>query len=135
MAHLAEVSLDDQGHWQWKAHVPVAGELEWSSQVIEDLPGHRIVWQSLEGAELPNRGELVFHSAPADWGTEVTLTWRFDPPGGKLGDLVAKWLHAPEVAVSLALRRFKSLAETGEVPSLAHNPAARRDPDPYGAFE
>jgi len=36
---------------------------------------------------------------------------------------------------ALVLRRFKSLAETGEVPTLAHNPTTRDDPDPYGAFE
>lgn len=31
-----------------------------------------------------------------------------------------------------ALHRAKSLIETGEIPTLAGNPAARAEPDPYG---
>jgi hypothetical protein len=31
----------------------------------------------------------------------------------------------PRTIAEKSLRRFKSLAETGEIPTLAHNPAAR----------
>jgi DNA-binding Lrp family transcriptional regulator len=113
----------------------VAGDVEWDSRIVADEPGRRIAWRSLAGADLPNEGELVFGPGRAGWGTEVRLTWRFDPPAGRLGDFVARLSHAPHAMGMLVLRRFKSLAETGEVPTLAHTPTTRDDPDPYGAFE
>jgi uncharacterized membrane protein len=134
MAQLAEVSVSSD-LWHWKAHAKWIGDLEWDSRITADEPGRRIAWRSTDGAELPNEGELVFAPGRDGWGTEVRLTWRFDPPGGKLGDVVARLTHAPHAIGALVLRRFKSLAETGEVPTLAHNPTTRDAADPFGAFE
>jgi hypothetical protein len=33
----------------------------------------------------------------------------------------------PRTIATQALRRFKSLVETGEIPTLEHNPSARTD--------
>ena len=137
MAHIADVSVADE-RWHWKAHAKWIGDVEWDSRIVTDEPGRRIVWRSLDGSGLPNEGELLFGPGRPGWGTEVRFTWRFDPPASALGDLVARLTHAAHPAHAMAaliLRRFKSLAETGEVPTLAHNPTTREDPDPFGAFE
>ena len=134
MANIADVSVTDD-LWHWKAHAKWFGDVAWDSRIVADEPGKRIAWRSLEGAELPNEGELLFGPGRPGWGTEVRFTWRLDPPGGALGELVARRTHAPHAIGALVLRRFKSLAENGEVPTLAHNPTTREDPDPYGAFE
>ena len=134
MAQLAEVSAAGE-LWHWKAHAKWIGDVEWDSRIVGDKPGKRVAWRSLDGAELPNEGELVFGPGRAGWGTEVRLTWRFDPPGSKLGEFVARLTHAPHAIGALVLRRFKSLAETGEVPTLSRNPTTREGPDPFGAFE
>jgi uncharacterized membrane protein len=68
----------------------------------------------------------MLQPAPADWGTVATLRFRFDTPGGSIGSGVIHTLGImPDMIVEKALRRFKSLAETGEIPTLEHNPAAR----------
>lgn len=134
VAHFAEVSARGD-LWHWKAHAKWIGNLEWDSRIVADEPGQRIAWQSLDGAGLPNEGELQFGPGRAGWGTEVRLRWRFDPPAGMLGDFVARLTKAPHLVGALVLRRFKSLAETGEVPTLAHNPTTRAEADPFGAFE
>jgi len=134
MAHIADVSVAGD-LWHWKAHAKWIGDIEWDSRVVTDQPGRRIAWRSLDGSALPNEGELLFGPGRPGWGTTVRLSWRFDPPGGVLGDVVARLTHAPHAIGALVLRRFKSLAETGEVPTLAHNPTTREDPDPFGAFE
>jgi hypothetical protein len=66
----------------------------------------------LEGAE----ASASFSPAPGDWGTVATLTVR----GGNG--------MASRLKLGRALRRFKSLAETGEIPTLEHNPSARPGP-------
>lgn len=133
MARIAEVTVAAD-RWHWKAHAKWIGDIEWDSRVVADEPGRRIAWRSLDGAVLPNEGELSFAPGRPGWGTEARLAWRFDPPGGPLGDLVVRFADAPHAIGALILRRFKSLAETGEVPTLAHNPTTRDDPDPLGAF-
>jgi hypothetical protein len=51
---------------------------------------------------------------------------RFDPPGGKVGEVLANHLHiGPRLIAMNSLRRIKSLLETGEVPTLEKNPSAR----------
>ena len=76
---------------------------------------------------MPNEGSIRFRPAPGDWGTKVRLRFRFASPSGVLGEAASKLLNVvPSMLAGKALRRFKSLAETGEIPTTEHNPSARR---------
>lgn len=126
MGNFAEVTAvsDNRAHWQ--VHGPFGRNMEWDTQIVEDRPGQILRWESLEGAPLPNEGTLRFRPAPGDWGTEAMLCLRFDPPGGALGNRAMQRLNiVPRILADKVLRRFKSLAETGEIPTLAYNPSAR----------
>lgn len=102
--------------------------MRWEAHVVEDREGELIRWESLEGADIPNEGSVRFRPAPGNRGTEVKLTFRFDPPGGPLGSALARMLdEVPDMLVFKALRRFKSLAETGEIPTTQRDPSTRRD--------
>jgi len=126
MGHFAEVTAVGPDRVHWRVHGPLGKSLEWDTQIVEAHPGGLLRWESLEGAELPNQGSLRFRPAPGNWGTEVTLHIRFEPPGGALGEAVMKRLSiVPDMLALRALRRFKSLVETGEIPTTAHNPSAR----------
>lgn len=126
MGDFADVTEVSEDHAHWVMHGPFNRRMEWDTQVVEDQPGKILHWKSLDGAPLPNEGSVRFRPAPRDWGTEVTLHFCFDPPGGALGSGIAKHLSiVPRLLAEKALRRFKSLAETGEIPTLQHNPAAR----------
>ncbi len=128
MGHFAEVTAVGPDRMHWRVHGPLGKSLEWDTRLVEEHPGELLRWESLEGAELPNQGSLFFRPAPGNWGTEVTLHIRFEPPGGVLGEAVMKRLSmVPGLLALRALRRFKSLVETGEIPTVAHNPSARAD--------
>jgi uncharacterized membrane protein len=127
MGNFAEVTGTSENRTHWVLHIPVINQKpEWDTQYVEERPGELLRWQSVAGSQIPNEGSLSFQKAPADWGTVATLSMRFDPPGGVLGDSVAKALSiAPRIGLEQVLRNFKSLVETGELPTLAHNPSAR----------
>jgi len=56
----------------------------------------------------------------------VTLSMKYDPPAGKLGDSVASWLgECVADELDEGLRRFKQIAEAGEVPSIQGQPRGR----------
>jgi uncharacterized membrane protein len=130
MEHFAEVGTAGENRQHWKVLGPLGQSFEWEAQVVEEHPAEFLRWVSLPGAELPNEGSLRLTAAPGDRGTEVKLHFRFDPPGGILGDAAVKLLgFVPRMVAEKALRRFKSLVETGEIPTTEHQPAARADTD------
>ncbi|OJH37735.1 hypothetical protein BON30_26470 [Cystobacter ferrugineus] len=126
MSHFAELSTTSAEYTHWRVSGPLGQDLEWDTRIVEDRPGELLRWESVEGALLPNQGLVRFRPAPGDWGTEVTLHLDFQPPGGALGEAVlTRLLAVPDLLVNRALRRFKSLAETGEIPTTGRNPSAR----------
>ncbi len=125
-ALFADVTPDEDGVAAWVAKGPAGGEYRWRTRVEEGADA-ALRWSTLDGADVPNAGTLVFRPAPGDRGTEAHLTVRFDPPGGFLGEALGKLFHiVPREIVQTALYRFRALALTGEIPTTDPQPAARR---------
>jgi hypothetical protein len=59
---------------------------------------------------------VAFSAAPGDQGTELAVSFQFDPPAGDLGAAAQK-IAGRDLATQLAddLRRFKQRLETGQV--------------------
>ncbi len=126
MADLGDVTELDGERSHWEARLPGGKTVAWDSRIVEDRPGELIRWESLPGTDIPNEGAIRFRSAPGDRGTEAGLSMWFEPPGGAVGEAAVNFLgFAPRAATTKALHRLRSLVETGEVPTLAHNPSAR----------
>lgn len=125
MGNFAEVtSIGEEYHWT--IHGPAGIQSSWNTRIVEDEPGEVIRWESRPDATVPNSGAVRFRPAAGDRGTVVTLSLEFDPIGGAVGKAVLKRLDiVPETLAGHALGRFKSLAESGEIPSLEGNPSGR----------
>jgi uncharacterized membrane protein len=83
-------------------------------------------WHAEPGGDLAHEGVLRLKPAREDWGTELHAEIRVAPPAGPLGRLGRGPLQTAAGTVAMkALRRAKSLAETGEVPTLRDNPSGR----------
>lgn len=107
----------DESHWSVSA--PAGKRVEWDALIINDNPNELIAWRSRDGAEVQNAGSVRFEPAPGDEGTEVTVALEYNPPGGKLGALIAKLTRdSAGSQVYDALRRFKALMEAGEIPTI-----------------
>jgi uncharacterized membrane protein len=126
MDYVTSVEDTGQNRTHWKASLSSALNFEWDTEIVEDRPNEAIAWRSVEGAAMENSGSVHFKPAPADRGVEVTLDLEVNPPGGVLGDAVATLAGAgPESLAYKALYRFKNLIETGEIPTIKNQPAAR----------
>lgn len=130
MGPFAEVTGAGEDRRHWELETPRGPNLTWETEITADEPGESLRWESLEGATIPHEGDVRFRSAAGDRGTVVTLRLQFDPPAGSLGAAAFQRLGiVPETVAEKALRRFKSLVETGEIPSLERNPSARGSGD------
>jgi uncharacterized membrane protein len=115
MAHLESVEPAGDGRLHWKAKAPAGRTIEWDAEVLEDRPNELIRWRSVDGG-VRNFGSVEFAPAPGGRGTEIRLDVAYDPPGGVLGETVAKLFgEEPEQQVKDDLRRFKQVVETGDV--------------------
>ena len=132
VAHFAEVTPRGNGLTHWRVRGPLKQILEWDSRYTQEEPGRRLAWETVPGSTLVNRGEVTFHHGPGGFGTEVRLFMQFEPPLGNIGSGVVKALRMmPRGIAGQALRRFKSLTETGEIPTLQHNPSGRGSSDMF----
>jgi uncharacterized membrane protein len=122
MSHLVSVKEDGKRS-HWVARGPAGRTVEWDAEIITEEPNRLIGWRSLEGSDVSTAGSVHFDPAPGGRGTEVRVTLKYDPPAGQLGSWLA-WLFGrePGQQVREDLRRFKQLAEAGEVPSTQGQP-------------
>ena len=130
MDRIAQVEVLDETRSRWTATGPMGRSWTWESEVVEDRPGELIAWESLPGADLPNRGWVQFAPAGGDGRqTEVRYFVEFDPPGGVIGEAIAGAFHtAPREMIRGDLRRFRELVESGEPAPVAAEPAADAEP-------
>jgi uncharacterized membrane protein len=127
MAHLDEVRRTGEKTSHWRASAPFGKTVEWDAEIIDVAPPARIAWQSIEGSEVDNAGEVRFTPAPGNRGTEVHVTMRYSLPAGKLGAAVARYFgEDPHQQLDDDLRRFKQVAETGEVLRSDGAPGGKR---------
>lgn len=115
MSHIEEVRVidDKRSHWVAKAPRLAGGHYEWDAEIIDDVPGERIAWRSLEGADIDNAGVVRFEETPR--GTIVRAEISYVPPGGRLGNIVVTLLgQSPDRVLREDLRNFKRVMEIGE---------------------
>ncbi|AEY90338.1 cyclase/dehydrase [Streptomyces hygroscopicus subsp. jinggangensis 5008] len=126
MAHLDEVRVTGPRTSHWRAGAPF-GEVEWDAETTQEVAGRLIAWRSVDGADIDNSGEVRFEPAPGGRGTEIRVTLRYDLPGGALGKAVARYFgEEPHQQLDDDLRRFKQIAETGEVVRSEGAPGGKR---------
>jgi len=120
MRHLVSVEQLDERRSHWVAQAPGGRTVEWDAEIINEIPNELIGWRTLDHADVISAGSVRFASAGAERGTEVHVRLQYEPPGGKVGAVVAWMLgQDPNHTIQEDLRRFKQLLETGEVPTTA----------------
>jgi uncharacterized membrane protein len=124
MEHFADVTSLGDGHTRWIVR-SARSTLEWDARMVEHRPGESIRWVSVSGSPVHVDVSMRFRPAPDAWGTEVSMRLSFDPPSRVIRSVARLLGIIPSALATKALHRFKSLVETGEIPSIRYQPAAR----------
>ncbi len=127
MKHLRSVTTKGNRYSHWTAEGPMGVPVTWDAELVDERPNEYLVWRSLPGSAISNRGSVEFRQAPNGSGTEVTVALTYHNPAGKVGAAFAKMLgREPELQVREDLRRFKALMEAKEIPTVVGQPFGRR---------
>ena len=126
VGRFVEVSPTEGGGYRWTVDGPVGSDFGWETRLVEERPGELLRWETTSDATLAGEGSIRFRPASGDRGTVVTLSVDIDPPGGRISEAALGRLGpVPGSLVGTALGRFKSLTESGQIPTLGGNPSAR----------
>jgi uncharacterized membrane protein len=112
--HIASVRRLGDGRAHWVARLPGEEPIEWDSETVNDIPDQLIAWKTVGQPDIAHAGSVHFTDAPGG-GTVVRVVIDYEPPGGRLGTLVAAFTRlfgrAPEGLIDDELRRFKTRVE------------------------
>jgi uncharacterized membrane protein len=119
MRHIRSVRVHgNRSHWV--ARLPLGLQAQWVSQIIQDSPNERLVWQSLPGSRVDSRGEIRFRPTSRG-GTEIDVDMYYHLPSGPLPRFLAGLLGGmSERMIHRDLERFGSLLDqpSAVVPEL-----------------
>jgi len=123
LQHLQDVTIIDEKRSHWVTKAPAGTTVEWDAEIINEVENELIAWQSIGDTNVPNAGSVRFVPADGGEGTEVKVALNYDPPAGKLGDVIAKLFgESPDQQVRDDLRKFKQLMEAGEIATTEGQP-------------
>jgi uncharacterized membrane protein len=115
MSHLESVERITDTLSRWRAKGPASTTVEWNAEIINEVPDQVIGWRSIEGSDVVSAGSVNFDESGTGRGTRVRVRLQYSPPGGKLGDAVARLFRADAATeIRQDLRRFKQLVEEGQ---------------------
>lgn len=127
MRHLKSVELLDGNRSRWVAEGPMGLAIEWEAEIFNEREAELIAWRSLPGSQVDTTGSVRFKELANGRGTSVTVSLKYDPPGGKVGTAI-EWLMGSdaEQQIDEDLRKFKSRMEAGEIPTVEGQSSGRR---------
>lgn len=111
MPNLLSVREIDALRSHWVAKGPAGTVVKWDAEIINDVKNELIAWQTLRGSSIDHSGSVHFDALDVN-RTRVRIVLRYNPPGSKLGDAVARIFHDdPQSELDEALERFRKLIE------------------------
>jgi uncharacterized membrane protein len=123
--HMESLGSD---HVKSIIELPV-GRVELEALLVEVRPNELVHWRTVSDSVLQVDERMHFSPAPQGLGTVATLNYEVDfsrlPAGEMLRSVSSFFERAPRSMLRKVLENFKSIAETGEIPTLERNPSAR----------
>jgi uncharacterized membrane protein len=114
MRHLESVERITDTLSRWRAKGPAGMAIEWTAEIINEVPSELIAWRSVGDSDVVSAGSVHFEEAGAGQ-TRVRVRLQYNPPGGKVGAAIATLMgRDPASEIREDLSRLKRLVESGQ---------------------
>jgi uncharacterized membrane protein len=126
LPNVKAIHVRGDGTSRWSVAGAGGHEITWDALTTRLEPNRLIAWRSLPGSAVDHAGFVRFEPRP-DGGTRVLLALSYTPPGGALGQAVARLLGPdPGAELDEDLMRMKVFLESGRRPPDADAAGAAR---------
>jgi uncharacterized membrane protein len=119
MQHLDKVEVLDDKRSHWTAKIPAhLGTFEWDAEIVKEIEGELLGWNSLPGATIHNAGKVEFRDIDG-YGTELHVVITYRAPFGDVGEGLASLLN-PMVKKMIIkdIKGFKRYIEAGDIATI-----------------
>jgi uncharacterized membrane protein len=114
MSNIEEIRATGRDTSHWRVKGPLGKSVEYEAKTTEMSPSRGIAWDSVEG-EVETSGQVHFEEVGAG-RTRIEVTMNYsDPPGGKVGEVVADAISNPDREMREDLENFARKVERGEL--------------------
>jgi uncharacterized membrane protein len=119
MEHLKRVDVINDKQSHWVAKVPGhLGEIEWDAEIVKEIDGELLGWNSLPHATVNNAGKVEFRDADEN-GTEITVLITYRAPFGDVGEGIALLLNPVfKKIITKDVKNFKRYIEAGDIATI-----------------
>ncbi|HKG67545.1 MAG TPA: SRPBCC family protein [Segetibacter sp.] len=119
MEHLDKVEVIDSKRSHWSAKVPGhLGKIEWDAEIVKEIDGELLGWNSLPHASINNAGKVEFRDADEN-GTEITVLITYRAPFGDVGEGIASMLNPVfKKMITKDVKNFKRYIEAGDIATI-----------------
>jgi len=119
MEHLEKVEVIDSKRSHWSAKVPGhLGKIEWDAEIVKEIDGELLGWNSLPHASINNAGKVEFRDADEN-DTEITVLITYRAPFGDVGEGIASMLNPVfKKMITKDVKNFKRYIEAGDIATI-----------------
>jgi uncharacterized membrane protein len=111
MKYIERVEKLGAGKSRWEMSGPLGAKVEWIAETTRMEPNRRIGWNTKDNAStVTTSGEVLFTDL-GNYQTEISVTLKYEPPAGAIGEAVAKIFSNPEARLEEDLKNFKNYVE------------------------
>lgn len=111
MKHIKSIRKTGERTSHWVMEGPLGFLIAWDVEMTTQEPNKRLAWSSKDKTgDIKTSGQVTF-TPLAQGQTEVTVTLRYVPPAGVVGDVTAEWFVSPASRLRDDLKNFKAYAE------------------------
>lgn len=116
MTHLKRVDVIDDTHSHWEAKIPGdVIKLEWDAEIVKEIDGELLGWNSLPHASIQNAGKVEFRDAD-EYGTEIRVVITYRAPFGDIGEGITSLFNPMfENMIKKDVKNFKRYIEAGDI--------------------
>ncbi len=116
MEHIDSVTKTGERTSHWVMGGPLGILFSWDVETTTLEENKEIAWNTKDKVgDVKTSGQVIFESRSEDQ-TEVTVTLKYVPPAGPVGDVAAELLTNPEKRLAEDLQNFKQYAEMAAEP-------------------
>lgn len=113
MKNLALVEVKSQKLSHWVVDLSYNAQARWDAQIIAEVPGEMISWQSVGDSEVEQAGSVWFLEGPQKDSCVVRLHMAYTLPGGWLAEMVTKLIGEDvDTLIKSSLESLKELLES-----------------------
>jgi uncharacterized membrane protein len=120
MRHVERLEVLSPVRSHWVVLTLGGVRFEWDAEIIAEIPGRMISWQTLPGSELNQAGSVWFRPNAQDNATEIHVHLRFQTQMGKAAQFIGRKFaeffgEEPSQILNEDLQFLRGLLETGKV--------------------